>query len=179
MNAESRHVDSFLRYALSPSMGPRSHERGELAASTDVVPKTFDLQWGRAHMNAERRSVVAWTEFHRAPLQWGRAHMNAERPVASTTNKPLTSLQWGRAHMNAERGLIMRTLLAVISSLQWGRAHMNAESEPNPQRTANSRKPSMGPRSHERGERSSSRSQSRTLPLQWGRAHMNAESCRT
>ena len=132
MNAETFHrgVPLTVVSTRGASMGPRSHERGNVKrALLRPVPgsSTCSLQWGRVLMNAEtrvRQEVAAEWLMRRYMLQWGRVLMNAEtgcefQHVTKRGLEPM--LQWGRVLMNAE------TPSALQEPLQWGRVLMNAE----------------------------------------------------
>ena len=69
--------------------------------------------------------TVATTEI---TLQWGRVLMNAETVVLSDGERSVPELQWGRVLMNAETCRVDAGRKAVLGA-------------------------SMGPRSHERGNR--------------------------
>ena len=64
------------------SMGPRSHERGNIC-STALKRAGGMLQWGRVLMNAETGFTEAAGNM---ALQWGRVLMNAETRRASMVN---------------------------------------------------------------------------------------------
>src|ERR1043166_4875715 len=110
------------------SMGPRSRERGKSTINRAVHGHCPELQWGRAHVSAERRQ---WGHrFHGgwALLQWGRAHVSAERREGGRRFHGWWALlQWGLAHVSAER--VAKSLEGMRGpALQWGRAHVSAES---------------------------------------------------
>ena len=84
------------------------------------------------------------------------------------------SLQWGRVLMNAETSRVFWFARSSGHLLQWGRVLMNAktkkDAEVQPRECA-----SMGPRSHERGNKGAAADREPTRTLQWGRVLMNAE----
>src|ERR1043166_910889 len=133
------------------SMGPRSRERGKSTINRAVHGHCPELQWGRAHVSAERRQ---WGHrFHGgwALLQWGRAHVSAERVAKSLEGMRGPALQWGRAHVSAESSSVF-LIPSGNAALQWGRAHVSAESTLRCQSVIREITASMGPRSRERGK---------------------------
>ena len=85
-------------------MGPRSRERGKVFTDGDDIWPDLALQWGRAHVSAERISLREGEGGLGLGLQWGRAHVSAESVPANTSASSRSeTLQWGRAHVSAER----------------------------------------------------------------------------
>ena len=169
-------------------MGPRSRERGEIAAVSCASRKSM-LQWGRARGSAERwlssiSSCVA--RFNGAAL--------AERGERRVQRIFPHLLQWGRARGSAERSQMPGSAVACFNgaalagarrdaaerafvfsgTLQWGRARGSAERSSRIH-GATTVPASMGPRSRERGESHQSHRRGDDLELQWGRARGSAE----
>ena len=77
MNAETGDWEPDMTDAEFASMGPRSHERGNLTRKPIAATVLIRLQWGRVLMNAET-SQLGRLEGESDMLQWGRVLMNAE-----------------------------------------------------------------------------------------------------
>ena len=61
-------------------MGPRSDERGKLGDKIQEI-EGYWLQWGRAPMSAERRSLLAvWQQFHLASMGPRSDERGKQRP---------------------------------------------------------------------------------------------------
>ena len=183
---------------MAASMGPRSHERGNVAAVLAEVNSKKPLQWGRVLTNAETLARNPRGN-DRPPASMGpRSH---ERGNAKAHRHYLVTilLQWGRVLTNAEtlRGFFDQPVVRLAS--MGPRSHergnpINADHQPEPHSA------SMGPRSHEHGNRgyfssagdswrrfngaafsrtrkhvASSLPSSYAAPLQWGRVLTNAE----
>ena len=82
-------------------MGPRSYDRGEMAARSSFT-RPVPLQWGRGLTTAER-GFSARSRSARAILQWGRGLTTAERETTPDVDKiKARALQWGRGLTTAE-----------------------------------------------------------------------------
>ncbi len=140
-----------LHMKFHPSMGPRSHERGEPPRAATHPPTADSLQWGRAHMNAERLTNWILYAVSTAPSMGPRSHERGETPCPGNSDTPVHPSMGPRSH---ERGELKRWKpgQALRTFLQWGRAHMNAERKGTKPDVGVPIRPSMGPRSHERGE---------------------------
>ena len=149
MNAETCVGGWSLVLSGVASMGPRSHERGNMGGGESGA-RLGDASMGpRSH---ERGNPVRpkIRQYLYASLQWGRVLMNAETKEISGLDSVLVGLQWGRVLMNAE------------TATGCGRCWCGT-------------KASMGPRSHERGNRAGRDCRDTGDRLQWGRVLMNAE----
>ena len=157
------------------SMGPRSCERGKHAMA-ERGNRTFSLQWGRVHANAERPSILSTT---RQPLgRFNGAAFMRTRKASNGRNKPPKNRASmgprscergknrdlgrrpsrvprfnGAAFMRTRKALLAGSLRSAQLRLQWGRVHANAESCVAQMTLAVDRVASMGPRSCERGKR--------------------------
>ena len=111
-------------------MGPRSHERGNGSGSRRRRPAIPSLQWGRVLTNAETKEDLKLLRVERVGFN-GAAFSRTRKPNLTPRPPPTGGqLQWGRVLTNAET---------------CGRIRGAIRSEP----------ASMGPRSHERGNRNS------------------------
>ncbi len=84
-------------------MGPRSDERGNVIPFIQIPYNLTKLQWGRAQMSAEMRSLRGAS---RKP--GGHASMGPRSDERGNSGRRLRGrsrsvmLQWGRAQMSAE-----------------------------------------------------------------------------
>ncbi len=125
MNAERLYLKKTLTPIPYPSMGPRSHERGE-----------------------DARNLKLHMKFH--PSMGPRSHERGELVILHFSPTSFFPSMGPRSH---ERGESAGKVAAdALQALQWGRAHMNAESTYDGHVEGCLILPSMGPRSHERGE---------------------------
>ena len=139
--------------AVPASMGPRSRERGKQDQAKLYALSLGSLQWGRAHVSAERDSR-GWPRLTAYPrLQWGRAHVSAENSRATGgTHPPGTASMGPRSRERGKRygpGLVVvLPRLASMGPRSRERGKAPAGWTP-PQPPAPA---SMGPRSRERGK---------------------------
>ncbi len=163
--------------ATVASTGPRSLERGERLTRFRPSSGQCELQRGRAHWSAERRTGCTTMMRSRLELQRGRAHWSAEsvdqrcdrfRRCVGFNGAALTGARRGCSRPDAPCD--DRHASTGPRSLERGEDAARASRLP-------TLEASTGPRSLERGEaRVSGDRGPRAFELQRGRAHWSAES---
>ena len=175
MNAETRPQIYLQRDRHRASMGPRSHERGNIRIGDSAWVSRAASMGPRSHERGNTTSDADVEKVLAGALQWGRVLMNAETWPRTSLWKSKGSLQWGRVLMNAETQQLPLQRAQPVDASMGPRSHERgnfwfcwADAEIG---TA-----SMGPRSHERGNQIRiSPTPSLKWSLQWGRVLMNAE----
>ena len=165
-------------------------------------PEPLPLQWGRGLTTAESDTRCALANQPVSPSMGPRSYDRGEAPTAGRARRGVSPFN-GAAVLRPRRAPPRWLREAIAEFLQWGRGLTTAESRRACAARTETRPPSMGPRSYDRGESTQGDSMPSRLPsfngaavlrprrapiraatspskaaLQWGRGLTTAESWR-
>ena len=101
MNAETWYLNLRTPRVRIASMGPRSHERGNIPPLWLGSRPCGSLQWGRVLMNAETARALRCPQAHELASMGPRSHERGNKSDG-LLHPGIKRLQWGRVLMNAE-----------------------------------------------------------------------------